>query len=63
MAGDPKFHKVHVERVRSPEYGDGTVVADLGPIGVQIMWDRMEGAVGRQLLTHDRSFVERLERI
>jgi len=48
-------------RVRSEDYGPGTVVAEVG-IGIQILWDRpmLEGGVGPQLLVHDRAYVERL---
>lgn len=52
-------------RVRSTDYGPGTIVLDLSPIGVQILWDQpmLEGVAGPQLLTHDRGWVERLERL
>ena len=51
------------QRVRDRDYGAGEIVADLGPIGVQVLWDEPKGAVGPQLMLHDRVFVERLERI
>jgi uncharacterized membrane protein YczE len=50
-------------RVKSSDYGTGTVVAVLG-IGIQIHWDEpLIGTVDTHLLTHDKSFVARLERI
>lgn len=51
-------------RVRSDDYGAGTVVAVLG-IGIQIYWDTpLVGTVDSHLLVHDRSYVmTRLERL
>jgi len=50
-------------RVRSADYGDGTVVADVG-IGLQVWWDKpLPGTLDEHLLTHDRSWVEKLERL
>jgi hypothetical protein len=56
-------------RVRSADYGTGTVVAFLG-IGVQVYWDADIGGVDdaiiegeTHLAVHDRSLVEGLERI
>lgn len=50
-------------RVKSSDYGTGTVVAVLG-IGIQIHWDTaLIGTADTHLLTHDKSFVARLERI
>jgi len=49
-------------RVKSSDYGTGTVVAVLG-IGIQIYWDTtLVGTVDSHLLVHDRSYVMRLER-
>ena len=49
-------------KVRSPEYGTGTVVANLG-IGIQIYWDTALTGTTTHLLVHDYSFVERLEKL
>lgn len=51
-------------RVRSSDYGDGTVVAVVAT-GVQIMWDKpwLEGTTGPQLLLHEPGFASRLERL
>jgi hypothetical protein len=51
-------------RVRSEDYGKGSIVADYGPIGIQIFWDNViKGTVSTHLLTHDRSWVARLEKL
>lgn len=50
--------------VRSPDYGTGTIVADFGAMGVQVYWDKpLKGSKEQHLLLHDRSYVERLERL
>lgn len=50
-------------RVESPEYGTGTVLADVG-IGIQIYWDRaLAGTADQHMLTHDKAYVARLERL
>jgi len=50
-------------RVRSADYGTGTVVAVLG-IGIQIHWDKvLLGSVDTHLLVHDKAYVARLERL
>lgn len=50
-------------RVHSSDYGSGTVLADLG-IGIQIYWDRaLPGTVDSHMLTHDKAYVARLERL
>lgn len=51
------------QRVRSSDYGDGTIVLDLGE-RVQVIWDEpMVGTFDHHALLHDRSYVERLERL
>jgi hypothetical protein len=52
-----------MQRVRSEDYGPGTIVADLGAIGIQVLWDQPKGTVGPSLMLHDRIYVQRLERI
>lgn len=50
-------------RVRSSDYGTGTVVADIG-IGIQIWWDKaLAGTADQHMLTHDKSYVAGLERL
>lgn len=50
-------------RVRSGDYGAGTVVAVLS-IGVQVYWDEpLIGTPDSHLLVHDRSYVQRLEKL
>lgn len=50
-------------RVESSEYGKGTVLADVG-IGIQIYWDDVVlGTVDTHILTHDKAYVARLERL
>jgi hypothetical protein len=50
-------------RIRSRDYGTGTVVAILG-IGIQIHWDKaLLGSVNTHLLTHDKAYVAKLERL
>ena len=50
-------------RVHSGDYGEGTVLADVG-IGIQIWWDEtLNGTVDAHMLTHDKSYVARLERL
>lgn len=50
-------------RVHSGDYGDGTVVAILGAMGVQVFWDEEILGTRDHLLVHDRSYVEKLERL
>ena len=53
-----------MQRVRSEDYGPGTIVADLGAIGIQVWWDRtLPGTHDMHLLTHDRAWVEKLKRL
>lgn len=50
-------------RVKSEDYGAGTVVAILGH-GIQIHWDKpLLGTSDTRLLVHDKSYVARLERL
>jgi uncharacterized membrane protein YczE len=50
-------------RLRSPEYGDGTIVAVLG-IGIQVRWDTpILGTTQTHMLVHDPVFIAKLERI
>lgn len=49
-------------RVRSPDYGAGTVVALTGN-GVNVFWDKTLAGTNTNLLEHDMSYVERLERL
>lgn len=50
-------------RVRSRDYGTGTVVVVLG-IGIQIHWDTpILGTVNTHYLTHDKAYVAKLERL
>jgi hypothetical protein len=49
-------------RLRSSDYGNGTVVCLL-PTGVQILWDTPLTGTTTQLVIHDYSYVARLERI
>ena len=49
-------------RVESPEYGTGTVLADVG-IGIQIYWDKPLLGTVTQMLVHDKAYVARLERL
>ena len=50
-------------RLRSSDYGAGTVVAVLS-IGIQVYWDEpLTGTLDSHLLVHDRSYVQRLERL
>jgi len=50
-------------RVRSGDYGDGTVVAMLGAMGIQVFWDQEILGTREHVLSHDRSYVERLEKL
>lgn len=51
------------ERVRSADYGTGTVVAML-PTGIQVFWDKaLLGTTDMHLLVHDRAWVLQLERL
>lgn len=50
-------------RVLSKDYGTGTVVAVFST-GVQLWWDQaLLGTTDTHLLTHDKSYVARLERL
>lgn len=50
-------------RVRSSDYGTGTVVA-IAATGIQLYWDKpLLGTTDTHLLVHDRAFVASLERI
>jgi hypothetical protein len=50
-------------RIKSRDYGTGTVVAVLG-IGIQIHWDKvLMGSVNTHLLVHDKAYVAKLERL
>jgi hypothetical protein len=50
-------------RVRSDDYGAGTVVA-VAATGIQIHWDiPLLGTTGVHLLVHDKAYVARLERL
>lgn len=50
-------------RLRSGDYGTGTVVAML-PTGVQVFWDKpLLGTIDVHLLVHDRAWVLQLERL
>jgi len=50
-------------RVHSDDYGDGTVVMDLGE-RVQVVWDQpLIGTPDHHALLHDRSYVERLKQL
>ena len=49
-------------RVWSPDYGNGTVVALTGN-GVNVFWDKTLAGTITNLLEHDMSYVERLERL
>lgn len=50
-------------RLRSGDYGDGTVVADLGH-GIQVYWDQaLIGTIDTHLMLHDRSWILNQERI
>lgn len=64
VKGQPEAPLEPSMRVRSPDYGDGTVVAILAT-GVQIMWDEpwLEGVTGPQLLVHEFGFAAGLERL
>lgn len=48
--------------VRSPDYGEGTIVG-LSANGVTIYWKAALEGTRTHLLEHDRSYVERLERL
>lgn len=50
-------------RVHSGDYGNGTVVAILGAMGIQVYWDEEILGTRDHLLTHDRSYIERLEKL
>jgi hypothetical protein len=50
-------------RVHSGDYGNGTVVADLGAMGIQVHWDEEILGTREHLLMHDRSYIERLEKL
>lgn len=50
-------------RVKSDDYGTGTVVATL-PTGIQVFWDKaLTGTTDAHLLVHDRAWVLGLERL
>lgn len=60
----PATDPVHLGvRLRSGDYGNGTIVADLGAMGVQVYWDMEILGTRDHLLTHDRSYIDRLERL
>jgi hypothetical protein len=50
-------------RVHSTDYGNGTVVAVYGAMGVQVHWDKELEGTHQHTLLHDRSYIERLERL
>lgn len=50
-------------RIHSGDYGNGTVVADLGAMGIQVYWDTEILGTRDHLLTHDRSYIDRMERL
>lgn len=50
-------------RVRSDDYGKGTVVAVFGALGIQVHWDEEILGTREHTLMHDRSYINRLERI
>lgn len=51
-------------RVKHPEYGTGHIAADFDTLGIQIYWDHPSDAgFAQHLNLHDRSWVEKLERI
>lgn len=51
-------------RVNSSDYGNGTVIADLGGSGIQVYWDKaLSGTIDQHILTHDRAYVLALERL
>ena len=51
-------------KVRSSDYGTGTIVADFGAMGIQIYWDKpVTGTVATHLLVHDRIWVSLLEKL
>lgn len=61
--GAPRGELAEGVRLKSLDYGTGTIVAMLS-IGVQIYWDTpLVGTTDSHLLVHDRSYVERLERL
>jgi hypothetical protein len=49
-------------RVQSGDYGDGTVVTVMGN-QIQVFWDNELVGTNQHLLSHDRSYVERLDRL
>jgi hypothetical protein len=50
-------------RIRSRDYGEGTVVALL-PIGVQVWWDNpLLGTVDTHMIVHDRNWILDQERL
>ena len=50
-------------RIRSQDYGHGTVVAVYGAMGVQVHWDEEILGTREHTLMHDRSYIDRLERL
>lgn len=50
-------------KVRSTDYGRGSIVADYGPIGVQIYWDIPVAGTTTHLMVHERSWVALLENL
>lgn len=50
-------------RVHSGDYGNGTVVAIYGAMGIQVHWDEAILGTREHVLMHDRSYVERLEKL
>ena len=51
-------------KVRSSDYGTGTIVADFRAMGIQIYWDKaVTGTVATHLLVHDRIWVSLLEKL
>lgn len=50
-------------RLRSSDYGTGTVVGVYGAMGIQVHWDKELEGTHQHTLLHDRSYIERLERI
>lgn len=51
-------------RVRSSDYGTGTIVADFNAMGIQIYWDQpLTGTVATHLQVHDRRWVSLLEKL
>jgi hypothetical protein len=49
-------------RVRSADYGDGTVITIMGT-RIQVLWDKPIAGTETDILVHDRRFIEGLERL